>query len=137
MRRESSWLTRMSPYMLSVMRLVIAAVFMEHGTQKLFGFPGGSLGMALPPLLMASGIIEAVGGGLLLLGLLTRLAAFILAGEMAVAYFMQHAPHGLYPLVNKGELAVVYCFIFLYLFFAGGGPLSLDALIFRRKPPTP
>ena len=123
-----------APRLLSVMRIVIAFTFMAHGMQKLFGFPvpmqmeGG-----LPPMLLVGGILEFGGGLLLLLGFLTRPVAFILSGEMAVAYFMAHAPGGFWPLVNKGELAVVYCFVFLYLAAAGGGPWSLDAAIRRTE----
>jgi putative oxidoreductase len=106
-----------------------AALFMEHGAQKMLGFPA-PLPMTLQPfsLLWCAGALELVGGVLLLLGLFTRPVAFVLSGEMAVAYFLQHAPGGFFPLLNKGELAVIYCFVFLYLAAAGGGPWSLDAV---------
>jgi putative oxidoreductase len=107
---------------------------MLHGAQKLFGFPAPMPGGG-PPLMSlfgVSGILEFFGGLLVLLGLFTRPVAFILAGEMAVAYFMAHAPGGFWPHLNKGEPAVLFCFIFLYLAAAGGGPWSLDSLLRRR-----
>jgi putative oxidoreductase len=119
-----------TPRLLSVLRIVAALLFMTHGAQKLLGFPapmpGG--GGSLPPLFMVAGVLELFGGLLLLLGLFTRPVAFILAGEMAVAYFMAHATRGLWPLLNGGELAVLYCFVFLYLAVAGGGEWSVDRL---------
>jgi len=119
-----------SPRLLSILRIVAGFLFIEHGAQKLFGFPapmpGG--GPALASLVGVSGIIEFVGGLLLLLGLFTRPVAFILAGEMAVGYFMVHARRGFWPLLNGGELAVLYCFVFLYLAAVGGGPWSVDRL---------
>ena len=117
-----------SPRLLSVLRIVAAFLFIEHGLQKFFGFPaplpGG--GPPLSTLPGAGGIFEFVGGLLLLFGLFTRPVAFILAGEMAVAYFTVHARRGFWPLLNGGELAVLYCFVFLYLAAAGGGPWSVD-----------
>src|SRR3954463_8035006 len=108
--------------MLSILRIAAAFLFMEHGGQKLFNFPPSAHPMAhLPPLMLVAGVLEFFGGLLLLLGVFTRPVAFILAGEMAVAYFMGHAPHGFWPLRNMGELAVIYCFVFLYLAVAGGG----------------
>ena len=110
-------------------------LFLEHGTAKVLGFPAGAgpyLGFQFTTLPGISGILELVGGILLVLGLFTRVTAFILSGEMAVAYFMVHAPKSFYPVVNKGEIAVLYCFVFLYLAAAGGGPWSLDALMRRR-----
>ncbi len=115
--------------MLSLLRIITAALFMEHGTQKLFGFPPGTNPM--PQLLSLSGIgglLEFAGGLLLLLGLFTRPTAFILSGQMAVAYFMFHAERSFFPIVNRGELAVLYCFVFFYFAIAGGGPWSLDHL---------
>jgi putative oxidoreductase len=120
--------------MLSILRIVAALLFMEHGSQKLFGFPPSAQG-GTPPmfsLFWVAGVLEFFGGLLLLLGLLTRPVAFILAGEMAVAYFMSHAPSSFSPLLNRGEPAVLFCFIFLYLALAGGGPWSLDSLRRRR-----
>lgn len=110
------------------MRIVVGLMFACHGAQKLFGMFGGKGGAQ--GLMMAGGIIELAGGFLIALGLLTRPAAFIASGMMAVAYFMAHFPGGFLPIVNKGELAVVYCFVFLYIFFRGGGLWSLDSLIF-------
>ena len=119
-----------SPRLLSIMRMVTGFLFMEHGTQKLLGLPPSAQPMPphLPPLLMVAGILEAFGGLLILGGLLTRPVAFSLAGEMAVAYFMVHARHSFWPLVNRGESAALYCFIFLFLAAAGGGAWSIDRL---------
>lgn len=119
-------------YMLSILRIVAGLLFLEHGTSKIFGFPDASMHPALNSLAGVSGLIELIGGALFVLGLFTRPVAFILAGEMAVAYFMVHFPHNFFPIVNKGELAVLYCFVFLYFIFSGGGALALDALIKRR-----
>ena len=105
-------------------------LFLEHGTSKLLSVPPSTMPGHLQLFSMVgfSGILEFVGGILLAIGLFTRVAAFILSGEMAVAYFMVHAPHDFFPMVNKGEIAVLYCFVFLYLAAAGGGPWSLDRL---------
>jgi putative oxidoreductase len=120
--------------MLSVLRIVAAFLFMEHGGQKLFNFPPSAHPMAhLPPLMLVAGVLEFFGGLLLLLGVFTRPVAFILAGEMAVAYFMAHAPHGFWPIRNMGELPVLYCFVFLYLAVAGGGPWGLERLWQRSR----
>lgn len=118
---------------LSVLRIVTALLFMEHGTSKLFGFPPSPFPVHLMSLIGASAVLEFVGGLLLVLGLFTRPVAFILCGEMAVAYFMAHAPHSFFPAVNKGDSAIQFCFVFLYLVFAGPGPWSLDALIARKR----
>ena len=120
--------------LLSVLRIVAGFLFIAHGMQKLFGLPAPMPTGTVPlqSLMGAAGVIELVGGGLLLLGLLTRPAAFIMSGEMAFAYFMHHAPKGFWPIVNQGELAVLYCFLFLYFSVAGPGPFSLDALLHRR-----
>ena len=119
-----------SPRMLSVFRMMIGLLFMEHGTAKLLGFPAVEHfeKLQLLSLIGVSGVLEGVGGMLIALGLFTRPAAFILSGEMAVAYFMVHAPRGFFPILNGGEGAVFYCFAFLYLAVAGGGAWSVDRL---------
>ena len=106
-----------------------ALLFMEHGTQKLFGFPPSpNPGPSLFSLLGLQGVLEFAGGLLLLFGFLTRPVAFLLSGDMAVAYFMAHAPRSLFPVLNAGDSAILYCFVFLYLAVAGGGPWSIDAV---------
>ncbi|MBW6397510.1 DoxX family protein [Roseomonas sp. HJA6] len=122
-------LDRWAPYALGVLRIVAALVFFEHGTQKLLGFPvrpGGGDGPALFSIYWLGGVLELVGGALLVLGLFTRPVAFILSGQMAVAYWFWHAPRSVYPLLNGGDAAVLYCFLFLYLVFAGPGAFALD-----------
>jgi len=123
----------MAPQALGLMRIVLGLLYIEHGTSKLLGFPPVEMFAHLPigSLVGVAGIIELVGGALLFLGLFTRPVAFILSGEMAVAYFTVHAPRGFFPLLNGGELAIVYCFVFLYLATAGGGSWSADALLTR------
>jgi len=125
-----NWPTR-APRLLSVLRIVAAFVFMQFGTAKLFAFPGAIMpgGGTVPvaSLLGVAGTLEAFGGLLLLLGLFTRPVAFLLAGEMAVAYFMGHGSHGFWTVLNQGTPAVIYCFVWLYLSAAGAGPWSLDA----------
>lgn len=119
---------RWAPQLLSILRIVSALIFMEHGTQKLLGFPPSEHGA--PPiysLMWFGGVLELVGGILLLLGLFTRPVAFILSGEMAVAYWMFHAPSSPFPAVNQGDAAILYCFVFLYIAAAGPGPWSVDA----------
>ncbi len=124
-----------APQVLSVLRIVTGLLFFEHGTSKVLQFPYISMlaGTKIFSLIGISGILELIGGGLLALGLSTRPAAFIISGEMAVAYFIAHAPKSLFPVINQGELAIVYCFLFLYFAVVGGGPLSLDALFMKRK----
>jgi putative oxidoreductase len=121
-------------YLLSFLRIMSALLFLEHGTSKLLDFPPDPAAhhVALASLAGFSGVLELVGGALLAAGLFTRVTAFILSGEMAVAYFMVHAPKSFYPIINHGEIAVLYCFVFLYLAVAGGGPISLDAAMSRK-----
>jgi putative oxidoreductase len=123
-RQLSEW----EPRVLSIVRIVTGLLFMEHGLGKLFGFPIPQGNPAMFQLLWFAGVIEAIGGLLLALGLFTRTVAFITSGEMAVAYFYSHFPNGFYPLANRGDSAILYCFIFLYFFVAGGGAWSLDRL---------
>ena len=123
-----------TPKALSILRIVTGLLFLEHGTQELLGFPPSE--HSFPPLfsLMGlQGVLELVGGFLILIGLFTRPVAFILAGNMAVAYFMTHAPRGFFPTLNGGQLAILFCFVFLYLAVAGGGQWSVDAQIARRR----
>jgi putative oxidoreductase len=123
-------LTRFAPQVLSVLRIVAALLILQFGMAKLFGFPYVEMfqGIQLFSLYGLAGTIELVGGALLLIGLFTRPAAFILSGEMAAAYFIGHFPKGFIPLLNGGNEAVIYCFVFLYFFFAGPGPWSVDAV---------
>ncbi len=129
----NSFYSQWAPKILSVLRIVTAFLFMQHGGQKLFGFPA-PLQAAHPlfSLIGVAGILEFFGGLLLLIGLFSRPVAFLLSGEMAVAYFMAHASQAFWPLLNKGELAVMYCFVFFYLFVAGGGSWSVDRLRARN-----
>jgi putative oxidoreductase len=134
---ESTLQSVWAPRLLSILRIVAALIFMEHGTQKLLGFPFSE--RAAPELLSLSGIaglLELVGGALLALGLFTRPVAFILSGEMAVAYWMAHAPQSFFPVNNGGDAAILYCFVFLYLFAAGPGPWSLDAWLRHKDEPA-
>jgi putative oxidoreductase len=117
---------------LSVLRIMTGLLFMEHGTAKHLGFPHLEKvpdTMSLPGV---GGMLELVGGALIVLGLFTRPVAFLLSGEMAIAYFYAHAPRAFFPLLNMGESAILFCFIFLYLVFAGPGPWSLDAMMKRK-----
>ncbi len=123
-----------SPRLLSILRIMSAFLFVEHGTQKWLNFPAPrATPMELWSLGGIAGVLELVGGALLLLGLFTRPVAFVLSGLMAFAYFIAHAPQGFWPLLNRGELAVLYCFVFLYFAAAGGGPWSLDEAWRRRR----
>jgi putative oxidoreductase len=121
-----AWLSRWQPQLLAVLRIVAAFLFIAHGTVKLFGFPVAFPMPEIPPLLIAAGMIELVAGGLILIGLFTRLAAFIASGQMAAAYWMGHAPQHLWPVANEGDAAILYCFIFLYIAAAGPGAWSID-----------
>lgn len=128
MTKINAALTSWAPHILSLLRIVAGLLFLQHGLVKLLAFP---MPFPNPPavgsLIWYAGLIEIVGGVLLILGLLTRLVAFIVAGEMAFAYFMGHAPRSMYPIQNGGNLAILYCFVFFYLVFAGPGPWSIDA----------
>jgi len=127
---ETSALALWTPRVLSILRFVTGLVYLEHGTSKLLGTPHNANfdTLQLLSLLGVAGILEMVGGFLVMIGLFTRPVAFILSGEMAVAYWMAHAPKNMFPVLNGGDAAILYCFIFLYLAFAGGGEWSLDAL---------
>ncbi len=131
--RLSAW----APQVLSVLRIAAALLFMQHGTQKVLDFPstGEPNEVALMSLIGLAGVLELFGGALLLVGLFTRPVAFILSGFAAVAYFMAHAPQGFFPILNGGELAALYCFVFFYFVFAGGGAWSVDAA-WRRPDET-
>ena len=128
-------LKSLEPRALSVLRIIAGFAFSLHGFQKLFGAFGGLQGgtAAFGSLVWTAGVLECFGGLLIMLGLFTRPVAFLLCGEMAVAYFRTHAPRGFWPNANGGELAVLYCFIFLYLSIAGGGSIGLDRLVRKRS----
>jgi putative oxidoreductase len=123
---ELPWLSRWQPVLLALLRIVTGLLFVEHATSKFFAFPVPFPVHPLPPMLMAAGVVELVAGVLITIGLFTRLAAFIASGEMAIGYFMMHFPQGFWPVVNKGEAAILFCFIFLYLAAAGPGAWSID-----------
>jgi putative oxidoreductase len=133
----NEFLTAWQPRALSLLRFIAGFLFVWHGTQKLFNYPAGQPGTefslthftTLSPLILVAGALEFFGGLLLIVGLFTRWTAFVLSGMMAVAYFMAHGLNAFLPIVNKGELAVLYSFVFLFLFFAGGGPIGLDSLL--------
>ncbi len=122
---SATWASRI----LAILRIVAGLLYLTHGLVKLFGFPPGAAPGKVPlgTLFGVAGVIELAGGVLVVLGLFTRPVAFLLSGQMAVAYFMIHAPQGFYPVLNGGELAILYCFVFLYLAAAGGGAWSVDA----------
>ena len=125
------WLGRHAERVYTLLRIVAGILFACHGAQKLFGALGGTA-MTSNPMMLTAGIIEFGGGLLIAVGLLTSWAAFIASGEMAVGYFMVHAKGGFWPILNKGELAVVYCFLFLYIAARGAGPCSADAAMRKR-----
>jgi putative oxidoreductase len=127
-----------SGIMLSILRIVSGLLFLAHGTQKFLGFPDGpmaGMGRAFNSMPAYAGVIELVCGLLLVIGLFTRAAAFLASGTMAVAYWYAHAPNNFFPVNNGGDAAILYCFVFLYLVFAGAGPLSVDAARANRTPP--
>lgn len=128
------FLDRHAERIYALMRIVVPFIYLCHGAQKFFGVLGGHPVWGGPPLFIAAGIIEMTCGPLMLLGLLTRAAAFVAAGEMAAAYFLMHLPHGPWPILNHGELPVVLCFVFLYIAARGPGIWSLDRRLARRGP---
>jgi putative oxidoreductase len=127
------FLAKYSESIYAILRIVSGVLFACHGAQKLFGAFGGQP-MTGDPLMLVAGIIEFVGGILIAIGLLTGIAAFISSGEMAVAYFKGHAAGGFWPIVNHGELAMLYCFLFFYFAARGAGPMSVDSMIRKRRP---
>lgn len=124
-----------SPQALGLLRIMTGLLFLEHGIMKYFHFPVPQVEGPLPPMLLAAGAIELVAGVLITFGLFTRVAAFIASGEMAFAYFIGHAGKSFWPGVNQGDPAILYCFIFLYLVFAGPGAWSLDSLRSKKESP--
>ena len=128
-----------APQLLSILRIIVAFMFIQIGSAKWFAFPAavmpGGGTAAVGSLVWVAAVLEVVGGTLILLGLFTRPVAFILSGEMAFAYFIGHAPQGFWPVLNQGQAAIFYCFFFLYLSAAGPGPWSLDTML-RRPPPV-
>jgi putative oxidoreductase len=129
-----SFLGKLEPYIYSLFRIIAGFLFLWHGSEKLFGFPPMAGGGHMPAVMLyISGSIEFVGGLLIMLGIIVPIAAFIASGEMAVAYFMVHAPHAFLPIVNQGELAALYCLAFLFIAARGSGLWSIDSLIFKSK----
>ncbi len=126
-----------APRVLSILRIVAALIFFEHGTQKLLGFPAHPNPPEILSLSWIAGVMELVGGALLALGLFTRPVAFVLAGEMAVAYWVAHAPRSFFPVLNGSDSAILYCFVFLYLVFAGAGPWSINEVRARNFATSP
>lgn len=125
------FLTRHAPMKRSILRIIVALLFMAHGTQKILGFPASDFRPPAFSLFWTAGMLELIGGALLLLGLFSRPVAFILSGQMAFAYWMAHAPASAFPAINGGDAAILFCFVFLYFVFSGPGPLSLDARLGR------
>ena len=126
-----------SSYALSIVRIVIGLLFLEHGTSKYLGFPAVQRIPETVSMSGVGGLLELIGGALIAVGLFTRPVAFLLSGEMAVAYFYAHFPRNFFPLINGGDAAILYCFVFLYLVFAGPGPWSIDALLARSRSREP
>jgi putative oxidoreductase len=130
---EFTWLSRWQPQLLAILRIVTGLLFLEHGLSKFFAFPVPFPVHPLTTVLIVAGVIECVAGVLITIGLFTRIAAFIASGEMAIGYFMMHFPNGFWPLANKGEGAILFCFVFLYIAAAGPGAWSLDELLWRSR----
>ncbi len=127
-----------SPRVLAALRIMTALLVIQHATMKFFAFPGPMpMPGPLPPLIVAAGVIELVTGTLIVLGLFTRPAAFLASGTMAAAYFLGHATQGFWPALNQGEAAIMFCFVFFYLVFAGPGSWSLDSLFRARRNTSP
>jgi len=127
------WADRHASHMLSILRIITALLFLSHGTSKILGFPVSSASFPTPMgVLWTAGMLELLGGALLVLGLFSRPVAFVLAGEMAVAYWMVHAPQNFWPVLNGGEAAILYCFTFLYIAARGPGLWSVDAMLQQR-----
>ncbi|MFC0409628.1 DoxX family protein [Roseomonas elaeocarpi] len=137
MLRDDTLATVWAPRLLALLRIVAALLFMEHGTQKLFGFPALANQPPVMSIYWFAAIIEVVGGLLLLVGLFTRAVAFICSGEMAFAYFMSHAPRNFFPAINGGDAAILFCFVFLFMAAAGGGAWAVDNLRVRRLSAVP
>jgi putative oxidoreductase len=134
MTMELPWLSRWQPQLLALLRIVTGLLFIEHATVKFWAFPAPFPMHPLPTMFAVAGVIELVAGLLITVGLFTRVAAFIVAGEMAVGYFMIHFPQSFWPFVNKGEAAILFCFIFLYLAAAGAGAWSVDGARLKSAP---
>ena len=130
---ELPWLSRWQPQLLAILRIVAGLLFLEHGLSKFLGFPVPFPMHPLPPLLVAAGVVECAAGVLITIGLFTRIAAFVASGEMAIGYWMMHFPQGFWPLANKGEAAILFCFVFLYLAAAGSGAWSIDSARMRNS----
>lgn len=132
---EFTWLSRWQPQLLAILRIVTALLFIAHGTVKLFGFPVPfQMPGELPPMLLAAALIELIAGSLILIGLMTRPAAFLASGMSAAAYWIGHAPQGPWPVANQGDAAILFCFVFLYIAAAGPGAWSVDAARRERRP---
>ena len=132
---NAQFFNKWTPYLLGLLRIITGFLFLQHGSAKLFGIPNIAMfdGLQLISLMGLAGILELVGGTLILIGLFTRPTAFILSGQMAVAYFMAHASNGFLPILNQGELAVLYSFVFLYFSVAGAGAFSVDGMLKKAK----
>lgn len=134
MFEDGGWADRWSRHFLSLLRIITALLFLQHGTSKILGFPLSNASFPPPwTQFWMAGMLELIGGALLLIGLLSRPVAFILAGEMAVAYWMIHAHDNFFPALNGGEAAILFCFVFLYIMFAGPGPWSVDWMLQKRR----